>query len=107
MKLTFFQIFNFFKNNVNEAHNIPIDVKNKIKIMATEQGLYEKVVMICLKDLKITELNKNKNEDIFKLQGQSARSQRWFDLDFDWIGENFSTCEPDLYRKIHKRHDET
>ena len=28
------------KNNVNGAHNIPIDVKNNIKRMATEQGLY-------------------------------------------------------------------
>ena len=39
--------------------------------------------MLRRKDFKITEANKNKNEAKFKFQGQSARSQRWFDLDFD------------------------
>ena len=55
--------------------------------METEQGLYAQVVMLRRKDLKTTEANKNKNEAKFKFQGQSARSQRWFDLDFDWIEE--------------------
>ena len=41
--------------------------------------------MLRRKDLKITEANKNKNESKFKLQGQSARSQSWFDRDFDLI----------------------
>ena len=39
--------------------------------------------MLRRKDFKITEANKNKNEAKFKFPGQSARSQRWFDLDFD------------------------
>ena len=51
--------------------------------MATEQVLYEQVVMLRRKDLNITEANKNKNKDKFKFQGQSARLQRWFDLAFD------------------------
>ena len=50
--------------------------------MATEQVLYEQVVMLRRKDLNITEANKNKNEYKFKFQGQSAISHRWFDLDF-------------------------
>ena len=73
--------------------------------MSTEQGLYSQVVMLFRKDLKITKANKNKNEAKFKLQVQSERSQSWFDLGFDWIGEDFSTHEPDFYRKIFKRHD--
>ena len=52
--------------------------------------------MLCRKYLKITEANQNKNEAKFKFQGQSSRSQHWFDLDFDWTGEIFSTSEPDL-----------
>ena len=48
------------KNNVNESHNITIDVKNNIKIMATEQGLYAQAVMLCLKDLKITKAKQMK-----------------------------------------------
>ena len=72
-----------------------------------EQVLYAHVVMLLQKDLKITEENKNKNEYKFKFQGQSARSQCWFDIDFDWIKENFSTREPDLYKKMFQRHDET
>ena len=51
--------------------------------------------------------NKNKNEAKLKFQGQSTKSQRWLDLDFDWIEENFSTREPDFFRKIFQRHDKT
>ena len=72
--------------------------------MAMEQGLYAQVVMLRRKDLKFTESNKNKNEAKFKFQCQSARSQRWFDLDFDWIEINFSTREPDFYKKIFQIH---
>ena len=57
--------------------------------------------------MKFTEANKNKNEAKFKFQGQSEGSQRWFDLDFDWIGVNFSTREPDLHRKLFQRHANT
>ena len=67
-----------------------------------EQGLYAQVFMLRQKYLKITEANKNKNEAKFKFRGQYERSQCWFDLDFDWIEENFSTREPELYRKIFK-----
>ena len=51
--------------------------------MASEQGFYAQVVMLCRNYLDITKENKNENKDKFKFQGQSARSQRWFDLDFD------------------------
>ena len=44
-------------------------------------------VLISLKQIKI------KNKYKCKFQGQSTRSQRWFGLDFDWIEENFSTCD--------------
>ena len=63
--------------------------------------------MLCRKGLKITEADKNRNGDKFRFQGQYARPQRWFDLGFDWIEVNFSTCEPDLYRKIFQTHDKT
>ena len=53
--------------------------------MVREQGLYAQVVMLHRKDLKITESNKNRNEAKFKFQGQSAISQRCFDIDCDWI----------------------
>ena len=61
--------------------------------------------MLSWKYLNIIEANKNKYVDKFKFQGQSARSQRWFDLDFDWIEEDFGTREPDFYRKIYQRHE--
>ena len=75
--------------------------------MAMEQGLYEQVFRLRRKNLMITEANNNKNEDKFKFQGQSERSQRWFNLDFDFIEVNFSTCEPFFYRKLFQRHDNT
>ena len=72
--------------------------------MLTEQGLYLQVVMLCRNYLKITEANKNENEAKFKFQGQSARLQRWLDLDFECIEEKFSTLETDFYTKIFQRH---
>ena len=73
------------KDNSNEAINIPIQVKNNIKQMDMEKGLYAQFVKISRKDLKLIAENKNKNEAKFKFQGQSARPQHWFDLDFDRI----------------------
>ena len=40
------------------------------------KGSYAQVIMLRRNYLNITEANKNKNEDEFKFQGQSARSQR-------------------------------
>ena len=53
-----------------------------------EQGLYSQVIMIRRKDLIFVATDKNKNEAKFKCQGQYVRSQRWFDLDLDWIEVN-------------------
>ena len=80
------------RNNSNEARGIPREVKNNIKRMEMEQGLYAQVIMLHRKSLKLVATDKIKNEAKFKFQGKSARSQRWFDLDFYWIEVNFSTC---------------
>ena len=61
--------------------------------------------MFWRKDLKFDAADKNKNESKFKFQGQSARLKLWFDLDLDWIDMNFSTCEPDFYKKLFQSHD--
>ena len=95
------------KYNANEDINIPLEVKNYIKQIATEQGLYAQVVKLRQKDLKFIAENKNKIEAKFKFQGQSARSQRWFDLEFDWIDVDFRTHEPDFYKKKFQSHDNT
>ena len=75
--------------------------------MATGKRLYEKVIKISQNDLKFIVENKNKNEAKFNFQGQSAKSQRWFDIDFDWIEVNSNTCEPDFYKKLFQRYDNT
>ena len=67
--------------------------------MAMEQVLYAQDVKLRQKYLKFFATDKKKNEAKFKFQGQSAISQRWFDLDLDWIEVNFITCEPDLYKE--------
>ena len=73
--------------------------------MVIEQGLYAQVIMLHRKDLKCFVTDKNKYEVKFKFQGQSARSQRWFDLEFEWIEVNFSTHEPDFYEKLFQSHE--
>ena len=95
------------EDNANEAINIPIEVKNNIKRMAVEQVLYAQVLKLRQKDLKFIAANKNKNEAKFKFQGQYAKSQRWFDIDFDWIGVNLSPREPGFYKKLFQSHDNT
>ena len=50
---------------------------------------------------------KIKGEAKFKFQGQYSRSQIQFYLDLDWIDINFSTCEPDFYKKLFQSHDDT
>ena len=39
----------------------------------------------------------------YELQGKSARSRRWFDLDHEWLEENFMTREPYFYLKKSKK----
>ena len=73
--------------------------------MAMEQSLYAQVVRIRRKDLQFVAADKNKTEAKFNFQGQYARSQLWFDLDLYWIDINFSTREPDFYKKPFKSHD--
>ena len=75
--------------------------------MEMEQGLYAQVVKLRRKYLKFVATDKNTNEAKFKFQGQSAGSQRWFDLDLDWIELDFITHEPDLYRELCQSHDDT
>ena len=74
--------------------------------METEQGLYAQVIMLRQKYWKFVATEKRKNEAKFKFQGQSSRSQRWFDLDFDGIEVNFGTLETDLYKKLCQGHDD-
>ena len=74
--------------------------------MAIEKKLYAQVVKLRRKALKFFAADKNKTDAKFKFQGQSARSQLWFDLELDWIDINVSTCEPDFYKKLFQSHDD-
>ena len=65
------------------------------------------MIIIRRKYLKFVATYKNKNEAKFKFQGQSVRSQRWFDLDLDWIEVHFIKFEPDFYKKLFQRNDDT
>ena len=65
-----------------------------------EKSLYAQVIMFRQKDLKFDAADKNKNKSKFKFQGQFGRSRLWFDLDLYWIDINFSTREPDFYKKL-------
>ena len=84
------------KDNENEAQFIPLEIKQNINRMSTEQGLNAQVVKLRQKDLKFIAENKNKNEDEIKFQGLFEISQRWFDIDFYRIEVNCSTHETDF-----------
>ena len=70
--------------------------------MAMEQGLYAQVVVLLRKYLKITEENRNKNEDKFKFQGWYARSQSWFDLGFIGLKKMLAQMNLIFIRKYFK-----
>ena len=95
------------KDNANEARFILLEMKNNIELMTMKQGLYAQVFKLRRKDLKFIAANHNVNESKFKFQGLSVISQRWFDLDFDWIEVNFIKLEPGFYKKIFQSHDNT
>ena len=75
--------------------------------MPAKQVFCAQVVMLRQNYLKTTEANINKDEAKFKFSGQSARSHNWFNIDFGWTEEMFSTREHDFYRKIFQSHDKT
>ena len=59
-----------------------------------------------MKGLKFVATDKIKNEAKFKFQGQSARSQDCFDIEFDCIEVNFSRRDPSLYKKAFQIHED-
>ena len=65
-----------------------------------EQGLYAQVVMIFRKESE--DKKEKENTKKYNFQGKSARSRRWFDLDYVWLEENFRTREPDFYKKLYQ-----
>ena len=61
-----------------------------------EQGLYAQVVMILkVNSDDIKEKYKTKK---YNFQGQSARTKHWFNIDHEWLKENFMAREPDFYK---------
>ena len=65
-----------------------------------EQGLYAQVVMIHRSESD--DKKEQENTKKYNLQGKSARSRCWFDLDHEWSEENFRKCEPDFYKNCIK-----
>ena len=64
--------------------------------MALENGLYAKVFMIHRKELYYKKVRYRTKK--YNFQGQSVRTKNWFDLDHEWLKENFITCEPYFYK---------
>ena len=69
--------------------------------MATEQGLYEKLVMILWKESEDSKGREKTNK--YKFQWQSATSRRLSDLDYEWLEENFRTHEPGFHTTSSKQ----
>ena len=63
-----------------------------------EQGLYAQVDMILRRDSD--DKNEKYKRKKYNFQGQSEKSIHWFDLDHEWLKENFMTREPDFYRNF-------
>ena len=68
--------------------------------MAMDRGLYVQVVMICRRESY--DKKETKNIKKYNFQGKSARSRRWFNIDYQWLKEKFRTLEPYFYRKLYQ-----
>ena len=76
-------------------------IKSKqLKKIATKQGLYAQFFMIHRR--KSSDKKEKGKTKKYKPQVQSARTKHWFDLDHEWLKENFMTREPDFYKKIYQ-----
>ena len=49
-------------------------------------------------------ISKSKTQNIYNFLEKSARSIRRFDLDDEWLEENFMTREPDFSTKLYQKH---
>ena len=68
--------------------------------MALGNGLYSQLVMILWRDSYDKKGNDKSN--IYNFQGQSARKRYLFDLDYEWLEENFITRETGFYKNIYQ-----
>ena len=68
--------------------------------------MYYQVVIVRHK----TKVNKGKNisnsKETYLFQGQSEISKHWFDIDNDWIEDNFMTREPESFKRLLQRYIE-
>ena len=62
--------------------------------------MYSQVVIIRRKTEVEEAHNNSKKKCKYYFQGKSERSQRWFDIDLDWLKYNFMTMEPEFYKHM-------
>ena len=65
-----------------------------------EEILYAQVARIRHKSIDQKKNTGEKPKIIYLFQGRSSRSKHWFDLDIKWIVDNFSTREPQFYKRL-------
>ena len=68
--------------------------------MATEQGLHAQVVMILQRESD--DKNEKEKTKKYNFQGKSVISRRWFNLDHEWLKENFMTLNQTSIEKCIK-----
>ena len=57
-------------------------------------------MLIQLKAIEEKELKLSKPELDYKFEVQTGRTTHWFDLDLEWLENNFETSKPDIYKRI-------
>ena len=91
---------NLCKKHPNEPQNIPTDIKKNIERIACEESVYAQVVRICRKNMIENKYTGKKTKRKYLFQGQSAKSKYCFDIDIEWVEGNFSTREPQFYKRL-------
>ena len=56
--------------------------------------------MICR--INLDDMKEKYQTKTINFQGQSARTKHWFNLDNEWLKENFMTREPGFYKNSIK-----
>ena len=96
-----------FLNSVKVIKNVPQNIPYEILKIALEDVLY-------LQDVTIrnnTELQEGeilpKTTETYSFKGHSEISKHWFDIDLEWMEDNFMTREPELCKRLFQRNIES
>ena len=90
------------KNNYNEPQLIPKDTNKDIQYRSLKQFVFAQVKYIISNKFEDKERKCYKPKYMYKFEVKYYENESYFDIDFDWIENNFNTREQYFYKRLLK-----